>query len=121
MRRSAWSRLSSREIEIGPGAAIPAHCRACCSLKSSSDMARLPHDCLLKETSRGSVYSEDLPPPTLSAFANRPFCDGHHIGLTTFAAGTIGNVLERYDFAIYGYFAVPIGRHFFPHEDAIAQ
>jgi MFS transporter, MHS family, proline/betaine transporter len=37
------------------------------------------------------------------------------------AAGTIGNVLEWYDFAIYGYFAVPIGRHFFPHEDAIAQ
>jgi MHS family proline/betaine transporter-like MFS transporter len=33
----------------------------------------------------------------------------------------IGNVLEWYDFAIYGYFAAPIGRLFFPHEDAVAQ
>lgn len=37
------------------------------------------------------------------------------------AAGMIGNVLEWYDFAIYGYFAAPIGRLFFPHEDAVAQ
>lgn len=37
------------------------------------------------------------------------------------AAGMIGNVLEWYDFAIYGYFAVAIGRHFFPHEDPVAQ
>jgi MHS family proline/betaine transporter-like MFS transporter len=37
------------------------------------------------------------------------------------AAGTIGNVLEWYDFAIYGYFAAPIGRQFFPQEDAVAQ
>jgi MFS transporter, MHS family, proline/betaine transporter len=37
------------------------------------------------------------------------------------AAGMIGNVLEWYDFAIYGYFATQIGRYFFPHEDAIAQ
>lgn len=37
------------------------------------------------------------------------------------AAGLIGNVLEWYDFAIYGYFATAIGRHFFPHEDAAAQ
>ena len=31
-----------------------------------------------------------------------------------FAAGVIGNVLEWYDFAIYGYFAASIGRNFFP-------
>jgi MHS family proline/betaine transporter-like MFS transporter len=37
------------------------------------------------------------------------------------AAGMIGNVLEWYDFAIYGYFAATIGRQFFPHEDAVAQ
>src|SRR2546423_5883661 len=37
------------------------------------------------------------------------------------AAGVIGNVLEWYDFAIYGYFASAIGREFFPHEDAVAQ
>jgi MFS transporter, MHS family, proline/betaine transporter len=37
------------------------------------------------------------------------------------AAGAIGNVLEWYDFAVYGYFATAIGRKFFPHEDPIAQ
>jgi MFS transporter, MHS family, proline/betaine transporter len=37
------------------------------------------------------------------------------------AAGVIGNVLEWYDFAIYGYFAAAIGRQFFPHEDPVAQ
>src|SRR5262249_15070992 len=37
------------------------------------------------------------------------------------AAGMIGNLLEWYDFAIYGYFAAQIGRHFFPHEEAVAQ
>src|SRR5262245_12963869 len=37
------------------------------------------------------------------------------------AAGVIGNVLEWYDFAIYGYFASAIGQQFFPHEDAVAQ
>jgi MHS family proline/betaine transporter-like MFS transporter len=36
-------------------------------------------------------------------------------------AGMIGNAMEWYDFALYGYFAVAIGRHFFPHEDAVAQ
>jgi len=30
------------------------------------------------------------------------------------AAGLIGNVLEWYDFSIYGYFASSIGEHFFP-------
>ena len=37
------------------------------------------------------------------------------------AAGAIGNVLEWYDFAIYGFFAATIGRTFFPHEDPVAQ
>jgi MHS family proline/betaine transporter-like MFS transporter len=37
------------------------------------------------------------------------------------AAGTIGNILEWYDFAIYGYFASQIGRAFFPQESAVAQ
>src|SRR5436190_2566653 len=42
------------------------------------------------------------------------------IGKVT-AAGMIGNMLEWYDFAIYGYFAAQIGRHFFPQEDTVAQ
>lgn len=33
----------------------------------------------------------------------------------------IGNLLEWYDFAIYGYFAATIGRVFFPSEDPLAQ
>jgi MHS family proline/betaine transporter-like MFS transporter len=37
------------------------------------------------------------------------------------AAGTIGNILEWYDFAIYGYFAPAIGRTFFPSGDPVAQ
>ncbi len=36
-------------------------------------------------------------------------------------ASAIGNVLEWFDFAIYGYFALTIGRTFFPHQDAVAQ
>src|SRR5215471_2572398 len=37
------------------------------------------------------------------------------------AAGAIGNVLEWYDFAVYGYFAAAIGRTFFPGQDTVAQ
>jgi MHS family proline/betaine transporter-like MFS transporter len=33
------------------------------------------------------------------------------------AATMIGNVIEWYDFAIYGSFAASIGRDFFPRED----
>src|SRR3974390_1155335 len=32
-------------------------------------------------------------------------------------AGIAGNVMEWYDFSIYGYFATGIGRHFFPAQD----
>ena len=35
-------------------------------------------------------------------------------------AGGIGNVLEWYDFAIYGYFATIISSQFFPKEDKVA-
>lgn len=40
---------------------------------------------------------------------------------TVIVAGAIGNVLEWYDFAIYGYFAASIGRTFFPREEPLAQ
>src|SRR6516162_5428672 len=36
-------------------------------------------------------------------------------------AGMIGNVLEWYDFAVYGYFATAIGQAFFPNQDRVAQ
>ena len=32
-------------------------------------------------------------------------------------AGLIGNVMEWFDFAVYGYFASIIGTHFFPSEN----
>ena len=34
-------------------------------------------------------------------------------------AGIVGNILEWYDFALYGHFSVLIGRHFFPEGDRI--
>lgn len=36
-------------------------------------------------------------------------------------AGLIGNVLEWFDFAVYGYFASDIGRQFFPQSSPAAQ
>src|SRR5262245_7226396 len=39
----------------------------------------------------------------------------------TALAGLIGNVLEWFDFAVYGYFATEIGRQFFPRSDPTAQ
>src|SRR5215475_13334990 len=41
--------------------------------------------------------------------------------LRLIAAGAIGNILEWYDFAIYGYFALSIGHNFFPQSDPVAQ
>jgi len=37
------------------------------------------------------------------------------------AAGLIGNVMEWFDFAVYGYFAGDIGRQFFPQSSPQAQ
>src|SRR5262245_60786020 len=39
----------------------------------------------------------------------------------TALAGLIGNVLEWFDFAVYGYFASDIGRQFFPQSSPGAQ
>jgi MHS family proline/betaine transporter-like MFS transporter len=41
--------------------------------------------------------------------------------IRTALAGLIGNVLEWFDFAVYGYFASDIGRQFFPQSSAGAQ
>src|SRR5213079_1784657 len=41
--------------------------------------------------------------------------------LRTALAGLIGNVLEWFDFAVYGYFATDIGHQFFPRSDPAAQ
>ena len=36
-------------------------------------------------------------------------------------AGAVGNVMEWYDFGLYGYFATVIGRQFFPSSDPVAS
>src|SRR5262245_16203473 len=41
-----------------------------------------------------------------------------HLPVRLIAAGTVGNIMEWYDFAVYGYFAATIGQHFFPTGDA---
>jgi len=45
----------------------------------------------------------------------------HQSALRTAMAGLIGNVLEWFDFAVYGYFASDIGKQFFPQSDRAAQ
>lgn len=41
--------------------------------------------------------------------------------LRTAGAGLIGNVLEWFDFAVYGYFATEIGKQFFPESSPTAR
>jgi MFS family permease len=41
----------------------------------------------------------------------------NHFPLRLIVAGIVGNVMEWYDFAVYGYFAATIGRQFFPSDD----
>jgi MFS transporter, MHS family, proline/betaine transporter len=36
-------------------------------------------------------------------------------------AGIAGNVMEWYDFTVYGYFAAIIASHFFPTQDKISS
>ncbi len=50
-----------------------------------------------------------------------PFTDfeAHHKRLII--AGTIGNILEWYDFAVYGFFANEIGHVFFPSNDPVTS
>ena len=39
----------------------------------------------------------------------------------TMIAGVSGNIMEWYDFAIYGYMAATIGKHFFPSDDPMVS
>src|ERR1700740_1866471 len=39
----------------------------------------------------------------------------------TIVAGVAGNVMEWYDFSVYGYFAATIGHHFFPAQDRVTS
>src|SRR3974390_2462982 len=57
-------------------------------------------------TGEGNMTAATLATPTISE--NRK----------AVIAGTIGNVLEWYDFGVYGYFATTMSQLFFPGEDA---
>ena len=46
---------------------------------------------------------------------------GEGTGRRLIVAGIAGNVMEWYDFAVYGYFAQTIGQHFFPSKDPVAS
>ncbi len=52
-----------------------------------------------------------------------PASDGGapRLSVSRVAAGYIGNVLEWYDFAVYGFFAATIGKLFFPSDDPAAS
>jgi MFS transporter, MHS family, proline/betaine transporter len=58
----------------------------------------------------------DTKPPDDPGFAAAP-----QSALRTALAGLIGNVLEWFDFAVYGYFASDIGKQFFPQSSHAAQ
>ena len=47
--------------------------------------------------------------------------DEHQSPKKLLAAGSIGNLLEWYDFAIYGYLAIYIASSFFPDDDPLSS
>lgn len=53
--------------------------------------------------------------------ASNPSASVHATRRRTILAGIAGNVMEWYDFAVYGYFAPIIGRKFFPSDDPAAS
>ena len=57
-----------------------------------------------------------------STVADRqPVAKASQSAARTAMAGLIGNVLEWFAFAVYGYFASDIGRQFFPQSSPAAQ
>jgi MHS family proline/betaine transporter-like MFS transporter len=44
-----------------------------------------------------------------------------HVGTRTGLAGSIGSLLEWYDFTVYGFLAPILGKLFFPADDQVAS
>ena len=64
----------------------------------------------------------DVSPPHLAERSSIPIdAAAPQSALRTALAGLIGNVLEWFDFAVYGYFASDIGSQFFPQSSHAAQ
>ena len=45
----------------------------------------------------------------------------NHLDKRSLIAGFSGNILEWYDYTVYGFFATVIGAQFFPHQDKVVQ
>jgi len=68
---------------------------------------------------------EPLERPIGSDYAISARSQAHSLGATgrrwRILAGMAGNVMEWYDFSVYGYFAATLGRRFFPSADPVAS
>lgn len=63
----------------------------------------------------------EIPVESVSADAFRPDSAPRALSRRYIAAATIGNALEFYDFITYAFFALQIGRTFFPSQSAYAS
>jgi MHS family proline/betaine transporter-like MFS transporter len=64
---------------------------------------------------------EALVRPDAAVLSNDSARTSRQSAARTALAGLIGNVLEWFDFSVYGYFATEIGREFFPSSSPTAQ
>ena len=67
------------------------------------------------------VIDETAARPAEAAWLAESAAAPRQSAFRTALAGLIGNVIEWFDFAVYGYFATDIGRQFFPQSSATAQ
>src|SRR5262245_6634120 len=75
-----------------------------------------------KPRSRMSTSVADAGQPGLGCAVTETVTPApHQSPVRTALAGLIGNVLEWFDFAVYGYFVGAIGKQFFPAGDQTAQ
>jgi MFS transporter, MHS family, proline/betaine transporter len=78
-------------------------------------------DITREETSDPAGIASDDPEEIGKASLTNAVATPHPSALRAALAGLIGNVLEWFDFAVYGYFASDIGRQFFPQSNAAVQ
>src|SRR5262245_2300167 len=68
-----------------------------------------------------NAIDETVEPPPEAAWLAESVVAPRQSAFRTALAGLIGNAIEWFDFAVYGYFATDIGRQFFPQSSATAQ
>src|SRR2546427_13120054 len=62
-----------------------------------------------------------IPPPIVPGYAITQEFGTPKTVQRGIAAGVVGNMLEWYDFALFGFFAPQIGAHFFPAHDTTSS